>query len=304
MVKPDFFIVGAPKCGTTAMCRYLDMHPEIFLSPIKELCYFAKDLNLKRQAQNLEEYLGFFAEGEGYFCGEGTPLYLYSKTAAQEIHAFNPEAKIIIMLREPVSLMYSYYSQHLYDGSSEDIQDFKEALDAEPERKLGKRIPLKCRYPEKLFYRELVKFSEQIERYFDAFGREGVHIIIFDDFKSDLAKVYRETLEFLGVNPNFEIEFNAINSNKKVRSVFLQQFLKYPPSRLLEIGKFFVPLPRSVRRALLERVKQTLKGFNTEYKPRPPLDAELRRHLQQELAPEVEKLSALLGRDLTYWSEG
>ena len=300
MKQPSCFLVGAPKCGTTALCKYLNRHPDIFVPREKELRYFDRDL--REVKKTLDEYLSFFAEGEGKLCGEGTPSYLYSQVAAKNIHAFNPEAKIIIMLRDPVTVMYAYHSQQLFNGSSENIQDFKLALDAEADRKMGKNIPTKCANPKKLFYREVVKFTFQVERYFNTFGREQVHAIVFDDFVQDTAKVYRETLQFLGVDPRFETYFDKKNSNKKVRNTTLQTLLKYPPAKVLEIGKVFVPLPPSMRRALLEGVKQKLKRFNTKHVPRPPLDPELRRSLQKEFAPEVERLSNLLGRDLTHWS--
>ncbi|MBZ8179401.1 sulfotransferase family protein [Oscillatoria salina] len=301
MKQPSFFIVGAPKSGTTALCKYLAQHPEIFIPPAKELNYFNTDLNPNRKAKNLTEYLALFTPGEGKVCGEGSTSYLRSKNAAQEIKAFNPQAKIIIMLREPVSLLYSFHSQNLYNGNSEDIQDFQLAMETEFERRQGKKIPSKCTNPEILFYRNIVNFTEQIQRYFDTFGRERVKIILFDDYKQDTAKTFREILEFLEVNPNFSTEFTAMNSNKKVRSTILQQLVKYPPSKILEIGKYFLPLPRQQRRAILEKLKGILKKANTEKTTRKPLNPEFQHSLQQEFAPEVERLSQLLGRDLTHW---
>lgn len=255
MKQPSFFIVGAPKCGTTALCKYLSCHPDIFVPPLKELNFFDIDIKSNKKANSLSEYLNFFAEGKGKICGEGSPTYLRSEKAAQEIYNFNPDAKIIIMLREPVSLLYSLHSQNLYNGSSEDIKDFKLAIEAESDRKSGKRIPKICVNPQDLYYRDVVKFTEQIERYFNVFGKENVKIIIFDEFQKDINKTYQETLMFLGVNPVFEIEFKKINSNKQVRNTTLQQLVKRPPSKVLEIGKYFIPLPREKRRALLEKSK-------------------------------------------------
>ena len=303
MKKPDFFIVGAPKCGTTSLCKYLEQHSNIFIPPVKEFYYFCTDSTGKKRANTLEEYLSFFEDGQGKLCGEGSVWHLFTKKAALEIYKFNPEAKIIIMLREPVSVMYSLHSMHLANGSNEEILDFKLALEAEEDRKQGKRIPKKCFRLEELLYREVVKFTEQVKRYFDTFGREQVHIIIFDDFKSNPDQVYRETLEFLGVEPDFVPDLTSRNPNRRVRNATLQQLIIKPPTKLLEIGKYFVPFPRSVRRNLLQKLKQTVRRFNTQKAPRPPLDPELRRSLQQEFAPEIEKLSDLLGRDLTYWSK-
>jgi Sulfotransferase domain len=301
MKQPSFFIVGAPKCGTTALCKYLNRHPDIFVPPLKELNFFDLDIKSNKKANNLQEYLNFFAEGEGKVCGEGSPTYLRSEKAAQEIYNFNPDAKIIIMLREPVSLLYSLHSQNLYNGSSEDIKDFKQALEAESDRKSGKRIPKICVNPQDLYYRDVVKFTEQIERYFNFFGKEKVKIILFDDFQKDTNGVYQEILVFLGVNPVFETAFQKINSNKQVRNTTLQQIIKRPPSKLLEIGKYFIPLSRKQRRALLEGMKERLKRLNTQRTSRPPLDGEFRQQLQQELAPEIKRLSQLIDRDLSHW---
>lgn len=123
MKYPDFFIVGAPKCGTTSMCNYLDQHPDIFISNPKELNFFGADLTPPPRKITLEEYLSHFQDSQAKICGEGTPFYLLSQAAGQEIKALNPDAKIIIMLRDPVALIYSLHSQLLF-GSSENVADF------------------------------------------------------------------------------------------------------------------------------------------------------------------------------------
>ncbi len=302
MPKPGFFIVGAPKCGTTALCKYLNRHPEIFVPQLKELHYFDTDLKTSRKANSLEDYLALFAGGEGLLCGEGSPTYLYSETAAQAIHAFNPDAKIIIMLREPVAMMYSLHSQHLFNGNSETVQDFAAAIALEAERKQYKQVPKRCQEPKILFYREMASYSRQVERYFKIFGRDQVRIILFDDLKADTDRIFRETLTFLGVDPNFSTQLQTINPNKKVRSPWLQTLVKYPPARLLSIGKYLVPLPQSTRRALLEGVKAKLKKANTQQVARRSLDPALAKQLKVEFKPEVERLSKLLERDLSAWS--
>lgn len=302
MNKPTFFVVGAPKAGTTGMCKHLSQHPEIFIPPKKELNYFCTDLADRQKKYSLEEYLNYFEEGADKICGEGTPLYLPSKFAAQKIYNFDNHAKIIIMLREPVSLLYSLHSQYLYNGSSEDIQSFQEAINAEDDRRQGNRIPQNCKNPKKLIYREFVRYSEQVKRYLDLFGEKQVHIVIFDDLKSDFPKVYREVLKFLEVDPNFQPEFYRANANKTVRNVGLQKLIKYPPAKVLELGKFLIPLPQSVRRSLLEGFKNRLKQVNTQKVDRPPLSAEFRHSLQGEFAAEIQSLSNLIGRDLTHWS--
>ncbi|MFQ5518600.1 MAG: sulfotransferase, partial [Mariprofundus sp.] len=140
MLKPDFFIVGAPKCGTTAMYTYLQAHPDIFMSEVKEPYYFCSDLGFHR-FRNEQEYLKLFSVASPQQrIGEASTWYLYSSQAAAAIHAFNTDARIIVMLRNPVDMMYSLYSHFLYIGS-EETDSFEAALAAEEERKHGNCIP-------------------------------------------------------------------------------------------------------------------------------------------------------------------
>lgn len=297
--KPSFFIVGAPKSGTTALCKYLNRHPQIFIPQKKELRYFC--YNPPRMSLN--EYLKFFEEGNGKICGEGTPKYLRCEFTPQAIYDFNPDSKIIIMLREPVDLLYSFHAQLLWNGTSEDESDFFKAMALEHERRKGRMIPKKCKDPESLYYRNVVKFTEQITRYWEYFGKEQVHIILFDDFISNLSQVYQDTLDFLGVDSNFVTDFNVINSRKKTRNSFLQSLYKRPPQKILEIGKFLVPLPQNQRRFLLEKTKNLLKRINKTKvsKKGKSLPPDVHKVIQQEFVPEIQKLSQLIERDLSNW---
>ncbi len=295
MRKPDFFIVGAPKCGTTAMTQYLRQHPDIYMPRKKELHFFGSDLESAWFTRDEDAYLGWFtAVAAEKRVGEASVWYLYSQKAAVEIHAFAPHAQIIIMLRNPVDMLYSQHSQFLYNGN-EDIPDFMAALAAEPDRKQGRRIPPQAHLVEGLFYRETARYTEQVKRYFDTFGRENVHIIIFDDFKADTAQVYRETLRFLGVDDTFFPELTVVNPGKTVRSRRMENVLRNLPLPVLRLSRL---VPASLRRSLFAGLKRA----NMRVQPRPPLNPADRRRLQDEFAPEIEALSALLGRDLTHWS--
>lgn len=293
--KPDFFIVGAPKCGTTALNEYLRAHPEIYIPDRKELHFFGSDLESKTFLNNLETYLSYFSSWkEEKRGGEASVWYLYSQRAAKEIAEFAPCASIIIMLRNPVDMLYSNYYQFLYNGN-EDLPSFKQALNAELDRKNGKSIPKTAHFVQGLFYTETVKFAEQVQRYFNVFGRENVFIIIYDDFKNDISRVYKETLIFLGVSTEFQPEFKIINPNKSAKSRLLRNFLHSPPTPVQALGKLL--LPKNLNSCL----KNKLKSFNTQYAPRPPMNPELCKQLTEKFKPEVERLSHLLNRDLTYW---
>ncbi len=293
--KPNFFIVGAPKCGTTAMNDYLEKHPEIFIPEIKEVHFFGSDLHFTKGAlRDPDAYLALFQGARESRLGEASVWYLYSRSAATEIHAFNPDAKIIVMLRDPVDMLYSQHSQFLYNGN-EDILDFREALAAEGERKAGRRIPATAHLTDGLFYSETVKYAEQVGRYFKTFGRDNVHVILYDDFRADLPGTYRETLRFLGVREGFAPEFAVVNPNKRARSKTLRNFVQEPPEGVKRLGRLF--FPRSVRQRVMKRLDQA----NIRYEARAPLDPALRAELRHRFAPEVEKLSRLLGRELP-WS--
>ena len=180
--KPNFFIVGAPKCGTTSLHEYLQRHPDVFMPFYKEPHYFGSDLEGSRFRQfrgQPERYLKLFRDARGeQRIGESSPWYLSSRRAAEEIHAYEPQAKIIIMLRNPVDMMYSMWSQFRYSGN-EQIETFEAALEAEPERRRGERIRRAAHCISGLYYRDMARFSEQVGRYFELFGRErrqGCHI--------------------------------------------------------------------------------------------------------------------------------
>jgi hypothetical protein len=299
MVRPNFFIVGAPKCGTTALYEYLKAHPQVFMPDVKEPHHFSTDFSSPRLDlyKNRDDYLALFAGGAGKArVGEGSIWYLYSQRAAQAIKEFEPAARIIIMLRSPIDVMYSLYYQFLYTGN-EDLPTFEQALAAEADRKQGRRIPstLAVAMCEALYYRDVVRYAEQVERYFDVFGRDAVQVIIYDDFKANTAAVYRATLEHLEIDPDFSVEFGMVNVSKRVRNLTLHRGYTY----LAKWGMSH--LPRPVWYLFRGMVIRPLRTLNTQRAPRPPVGPALRTRLQAELLPEIERLGALLERDLTHW---
>jgi hypothetical protein len=295
MRLPNFFLVGAPKCGTTAMVSYLRQHPDIFIPAYKEFHYFGTDTHYPRRPGR-EQYLAVFADAQAEKrVGEASTSYLVSRRAAEEIKDFSADARILIMLRNPVEMMYSLHSEVLY-WVNEDLLDFEAALAAEDRRKEGDGLPRRIHIADYLYYREMARYSPQVKRYFDIFGRDNVHVILHEDCKKDMGRVFRETLEFLDVDSEFRVDFVIKNSSKRVRSRAVQDFLLNPP-----------PLVRWVRDDLMpkrmrELVFGRLRGLNTVFEPRAPMNPDLKKRLRVEFAPEVERLGELLGRDLSHWS--
>jgi hypothetical protein len=226
-----------------------------------------------------------------------------SRRAAEEIYAYNPRMQIIAMLRNPLDVLPSYHSYQLWYGL-EDIEDFGGALSAESDRRDGRRIPPRNgSNPWFLLYRDVVRFHEQLERYFSVFGRERVHVVIFDDLVGRPAETYKRVLEFLDVDPAFTPEFTVVNPNKSNRSRGLKRAVDAaldPSSRVRRAGTRLIPI-HAVRSAMGRHLERAVVRMNTRVAPRTPLDPQLRLRLARELAPEVDELSAMLARDLTGW---
>ena len=294
MTRPNFFIVGAPKCGTTALYTYLAAHPQIFMPKVKEPMYFRGNSPYTSEAQ----YLDLFRDaGDAPRIGEATPSYLRDPQATAAIHAFAPDAKIIIMLRNHADMIHSYYWQNRMTGR-EQTASLAESLaqqQADPASRPA-NVP---------FYLRLV-YAEHVERYFDLFGREQVQVIIFDDFRRDTPAVYRDTLHFLGVDDRFMPDFPKVNAGKGVRSPLLQRLtlalgLNVRNLRRLRMSglaqRLDALLPVQPRQSIMTALRRV---YYSDDSP-PPLDAALRRELQDAFRADTDRLSELLGRDLSFW---
>jgi hypothetical protein len=220
--------------------------------------------------------------------GEGSTTYLYSKVAAKEIFEFNNQSKIIIMIREPIDFLQSLHA-HFYFTANEYIIDFKEALMAEGERKKGHEIPGTVLFPSFLYYSEVVKFSEQIQRYFQIFPRNQIKIIVFDDFINDGIRVFKEVLEFLDVNPSFKPDFKVFNPGRKPKSQSYGRLLRMLNYRFRKFAK---------NDHFLYKIHLYLRKKIARYEKREPIDGNLRKKLMKKYKSEVKKLSKLLHRDL------
>jgi len=301
MTTPDFFIVGAPKCGTTAMYQWLVAHPEVFL-PRKEVHFFGEDLDHRRPPITTEDYLALYegAQEAHRRVGDVGVWHLMSTSAASEIAAMSPDAHIIIMLRRPDEMLYSLHSQLVYSGD-EDLTDFSSALDAESARSAGKHIPVSTHTGQEapptqcLQYRRVASFADQVSRYQQAF--DNVHVVLHDDLRADAAGVFRGVLEFLQIDPEVQPDFSVVNPNTQVRSQAARkaiQGLRWGPLRSA------VPAPiRGVGR----RVMEGLQSLNTDTTKRPPLDPAIGARIRADLREDVERLAAQIDRDLSTWLE-
>jgi hypothetical protein len=291
--KPNFFIVGAPRSGTTAMYEQLRQHPDIFMPHRKEPHFFGSDLTQRLTPLDEPAYRRLFEPGRAASRrGEASVWYLYSERAPLEIRDYVPEARIMIMLRNPVDMIHSLYTHWLFTGN-EDLDDFEAALAAEPDRARGARIPASAIRPEGLRYRHIANYVPHVQRYLDAFGRDAVHVVVYDDFRDRQPDTYRAVLEFLGVDPGFVPRIAVINQSREARSERLRSLASSRRFRRVMDG---LPGP------LGHSVRQGLKRVNVRKEGRDPMDPGLRRRLMAEFAPDIDRLGTILGRDLSGWS--
>ncbi len=273
------------------MHEYLSQHPDIFMCLPKEPYHFLTDMPHQFR-YDYDAYMKLFREaGDQTYWGESSVWYLYSRAAAGEIWKYCSEAKIIIMLREPVGMLYSLHARSLHTVN-EDIFDFAEALAAEPDRREGRRIPESSHFPAGLQYREVVDYAPQVERYFDTFGTENVHVILFDDLIKDTLGVFKRTLSFLGL-PDCEVDLSKKNVAGPLPNLAIQRFLRR-----------HLPLRRMIHQVIpnpiIEGIQAGIAVWTQKQRPRRP-NPELRRQLEVEFRPGVERLARLIGRDLSHW---
>ncbi|MDB4264746.1 sulfotransferase domain-containing protein [bacterium] len=296
MKKPNLFIIGAPKCGTTSLNEYLRSHPNIFMCNPKEPHFFSKDLNRYPSFRSIEEYLALFQKStdEHIVVGESSVWYLFSSVAAEEIYRFNSSSKIIVILRNPIDLIYSLHS-YTYNNR-EDEPDFKKAFHLQGLRSQGHNLPKEIDEPLLLQYTKIGKLGDQVEKILRIFPLEKVKIILFDDFVSKTREVYEDVLSFLNVPSDCRINFPRFNkTNKsiiwlsKAKNKIPQPALDayYKIKELLGLRKF--------------NISGSIRRLSPQFLINPPIDSIFREELLHVFRDDIEKLSKILGRDLDQW---
>jgi hypothetical protein len=304
MRLPDFFIVGHSKSGTTALYEMLGQHPRIFLPAGKEPWFFAEELHERTPPrpegipESLAEYAEWFADaGAAQRVGEASPQYLRSQSAARNIAAVNPDARIIAIFREPASFLRSLHLQFV-QANVETETDLARALDLESRRRNGQDLPKHTYWPKSLMYSEHTRYVEQLRRFHAVFPRSQVHVVVYDDFRADNEGTVRGILRFLEVDDTAAIAPVEANPTVQVRSQLLNELVQAvgvgrgPLSRALK-GSIKRVTPRVVRRSAFHAMREHVV-FSAPREPDVYVMAELRARLK----PEVVAFSEYLQRDL------
>ena len=287
-IWPNFFLVGAAKAGTTSIYTYLSQHPKVFFPAIKEPHFFTQVRPARQQRFLIEAitkrsaYLRLYVHATSYsVIGDASPSYLWHPEVPQRIRAEVPEAKIAVVLRDPVERAYSHYLMDYREGVQS--KSFYQALlDDMNRHEKGWGISY--------LYFELGLYAEQLQRYLETFKPERVKVLMFDDFRRDAMAVLREIAGFLGLDPNPLAHVDTsqkYNSYAAPRNQYLRRVAGAKFSRML--GQTL--MPRRLGAFIFERIflKQASK---------PLLDPHARDLLCSLYDPELDKLEKLLGRRL------
>ncbi len=315
-VLPNFFLAGAPKAGTTSLYHYLLQHPSIYMSPIKEPSFFASEVRrenfaprfqagLEREAQDLRIYLdgpldtgrfGGIVADWGDYCrlfrnvrgqtaiGEASVCYLWSPTAARNIAQRIPDARILVLLRDPSERAFSQYLHGVTNGVIR--CSFRQHIEQGLRHKPGLFDP---HYP----FLEFGFYAEQLERYFDSFPRKQIHIHLYEDYRRDTPAVLAGILRFLEVDPGVPLDTKLRHLQAQVpRALPFADMLKR--SGIWQRGRRLLPSSaRSAIKRLIYRQRQSLV-----------MDPADQVFLRNYYRADVEKLEGLLGRDLRAWLPG
>ena len=309
---PNFFLVGAGRSGTTSLYHHLDQHPEIFMSPLKETFYFAYEMRVDRLATELQpqakqvaestrkyldgplrekRFAGIVTDWEDYCrlfagvrreraIGEATPWYLWSKTAAARIAKCVPNAKILIILRNPIDRAFSQHLQNVHSGDMR--LSFQQHVEAALAHQGDEMISVLSPFLEFGLY------TEQVQRYMDQFPEAQIGLWLYEDTLSP--KFLREVFEFLGVDGGFVPDTRARHNQQQIPKIAGLSVMDRRRSLGKVLRRAIPPRIRSLMRKLIYRTSGSVQMTEVE-----------RQLLVEYYLQDILRLETLVQRDLSAW---
>ena len=231
--------------------------------------------------------------------------YLYLPGVIERINTLNPEARFVVLVRNPLTMLPSFHLRMQF-LLQEDEPDFQKAWELEPSRDHGENIPKHCLDARLLQYSQVARFGVQVQRLFDVAGRDRTQVVVFDDFKSDSLGTYKNLLEFLNVDYDGQTEFERRFESQMYRYGWLQRLLFKP---VTSGGKVVDTLQRRTRRYNPDGSKKPsfikrVTNLNKVPMRPAPLSEQAADAVRETLRSDVEHLSRLLNRDLSFWFDG
>jgi hypothetical protein len=311
-------IVGAPRCGTTSLGRYLSGHPNICFANVKEPHFFSRYDLWKLPRDEITDFVTrryldrFFPNAaDDDLMVEASVSYLYAPDQILPVLRIWPNAKFIVAVRNPIEMLPSLHQRHVFNGD-ETVRDFERAWSLVEDRRCGRHVPRTCVDPRLLDYKEIGKLGKYVRRFLDVVGRERCFISIFDDLIASPSEQYRHVLEFLDLPADFRTDFGVYRASAQVKVAWLQRLLKRPPKLAQSLLASDADLHREGKRDRfrtdgggyarhVKRVrKQLLKWNRTSARPK-SLSPQLQRAMCDWFREDVADLSSLIGRDLSHW---
>lgn len=300
---PNLFVVGAPKCGTTSLVHYLGQHPEVFVPDKKEPFFLASDFEHRNKIRTQAAYDALYdGAGAARYACDGSTFYLYSRLAAQTIRARCPQARILIMLRAPLTQITSMFQHNLRRGN-EDQTDMAQALALQTARAAGRDLPATTKAADVLQYEAIADYAPQIRRFDAVFPAAQLHVEIFEEFVANTPAAMARILRFLDLDPAalpqgaLDTASNVTATARRPRNHRLDRMIG---TKTGPLGRIKALLPKSVR-AGLRRGAQSLNTAGTGAGTVTLLDPDARAALAERLAPGIAALETDLGRDLDLW---
>jgi hypothetical protein len=292
-IYPNLIILGAPKCGTTAIHRYLSTHPQVFMHPRKEINYFADDfINLRYYCNlpGLEDYLRLFpvTSSTYKFMGESSPIYLYSQVAAANIYKFNPTAKLIVLIRNPVDFVVAFHHQMVLN-LFETENDIRKAWMLRNDRMKGLNLP-KLKYIQNIDwqfydYEGFAKFGHQLERLYQIFPQDQIHVILLEDLANDARNTYLGIIKYLGLEDDGRVSFKV-------------EYYYHPKW----IEKMYFYFENKGGGSSLRVFIAKIAELFSKPVPRKGIESGFREELVACFLQDINILSNLLKRDLSHWA--
>ena len=311
--EPNFFVIGAAKCGTTTLYDFLEQHSEVYMSPIKEPHFFCSDIRIENFSDEYKKYV--YSRGiniQDYVAGDMSKKYwewyvddfttylklfknvtnqkaigeisngyLFSTVSANEIKDKYPEAKIVMILRNPVSRAYSHYLANVRDGRT--TLSFRDELEAD----LKKSNKGWCKSHN---YVEMGMYYQQVKRFMDAFPNNQILIFLNDDLKTDANAVGKKLFDYIGVDANASINYS--NKQNEAKMPKWPRLIKF----ITQTG-----LKRKLSRALPSRIQTNVKPFFFKEGKIPNMSEEDKQWLITLFKDDIQKTQVLINRDLSNW---
>lgn len=296
MTMPNFLIIGPAKSATTSLYHYLNQHPQIYMSPVKEPRFFAyegekpafagpgDEFFANSSITDIDSYRALFTGVKDEVAiGEASPNYLYLPKAANRIRHHIPDAKLIAILRNPAERAYSHFMHNIRDGF-EPLTDFGQAL-SEEQNRIGNNWAPRWHYRSQGFY------YAELTRYFENFERNQIKIFLYEEFGPNTSAAVRDLFRFLHVDdefaPDVSTRYNVsgIPQNKFVNTILKQH------RRLQTFSRRFIPQK-------LRRIALNVRNNNLV---KPTISAEIRDELMDGYKEDIQQLEKLIERDLSAW---